>query len=346
MEMRSAYRELATPCMFMLTLSLVFVIAGLVSLWDPMEMRRRMSGKQMAGFVALLGAFDFALCYANGILVLYLARFRSRVQAVAAFVVAAVALSVPCTVVFYGWFDAPFGGGAPARILYAVSAASALWGAALTAYILMLRIERRQALTSRRGMPPHLVASSDERAGSLTDPATSEGGAVPVPESPEAAKDGSPKSLLPRESPASVALSDASRAGRPQASETRTAPRAGESFAERDKPVADQGAPRGLEALNGDVIYVQVSGHYIDVVTTTGSAVLLMRLADAMAALGERGMQVHRSYWVAFRHMRRLIRRDHRMVLRLSDGQEVPVSRPHVRSVRDRIKQLLESRSF
>ena len=85
------------------------------------------------------------------------------------------------------------------------------------------------------------------------------------------------------------------------------------------------------------MVCVHVSGHYIDVVTTTGSSVLLMRLADAMAALGDRGMQTHRSHWVAYRHMRRLVRRDHRMLLRLSDGQEVPVSRPYLRSVRDRV---------
>jgi len=72
-EMRYAYRELATPGMFILTLSLVVVLAGLVSLWDPMKMRQQMSGWQMVGFMSLIGGLDFALCYANGILVLYLA---------------------------------------------------------------------------------------------------------------------------------------------------------------------------------------------------------------------------------------------------------------------------------
>ena len=59
-----------------------------------------------------------------------------------------------------------------------------------------------------------------------------------------------------------------------------------------------------------------------------------MRLADAVDALGGLGMQVHRSYWASFKHMRRLVRREGRMLLRLTDGREVPVSRPYLKAVR------------
>ena len=50
-------------------------------------------------------------------------------------------------------------------------------------------------------------------------------------------------------------------------------------------------------ALGRDVIYLEVSGHYVQVTTTVGSAVTLMRFSDAVDALGDLGMRVHRSYW-------------------------------------------------
>ena len=349
-EMRYAYREMATPGMFMLTLSLVVVIVGLASLWDLMGMRETMSGMQMAGFISLISGFDFALCYGNGILVLYLVRFRSRFQAIVAYLTAAVILAVPCTVLFYGGYSMLLGQKAPHAVLlvYSVSAACGLWAAALTAYALVLRLERQQSRTLERGVPPELVAAWDERAGPATEPAAADSGAVPAPESSSTAEDGSAESLPPRDSPVSVAESGASLAPAPGVHELgnhELHQEAATDSVKQDNSVADPAGSGAAEAMNGDVVCVHVSGHYIDVVTTTGSVVLLMRLADAMTALGDRGMQVHRSYWVAFRHMRRLVRRDHRMLLRLRDGQEVPVSRPYVRPVRDRIKRL-GSRSF
>lgn len=83
------------------------------------------------------------------------------------------------------------------------------------------------------------------------------------------------------------------------------------------------------EMLGRDIVYVSVSGHYINVVTTEGSCLILMRLADAVAALGELGLQVHRSYWVAHRHITGAQRVDGRLLLRLTGGHELPVSRTH-----------------
>ena len=349
MEMRYAYRELATPGMFMFTLSLVVLIVGLTSVWDPMDMREKMSGMQLVGFTTLVSGFDFALCYGNGILVLYLARFRSRLQVIVAYLIAAVILAAPCTVLFYGGYSMLLGQRAPHAVLvYSVSAACGLWAAALSAYALVLRIERRRVRTLGRRVPPELVASADERVGAATEPAASDGGAGASPECLSTAEGGSAESLLLQDSPGSVAENGASLSRAPVAHDfgnDEVHREAATGSMKRDNSVADAGGSGAAEALNGDVVCVHVSGHYIDVVTTTGSAVLLMRLADAMSALGHRGMQVHRSYWVAFSHMRRLVRCDHRTVLRLSDGQEVPVSRPYVSSVRDRIKRLVGSRS-
>ena len=86
--------------------------------------------------------------------------------------------------------------------------------------------------------------------------------------------------------------------------------------------------------LGRDVIYLKVSDHYIEVTTTVGSAVTLMRFSDAVAALGDLGIRVHRSYWVAYRHVIHLVRRERRSLLHVTGGHELPVSRSFLPEVR------------
>ena len=89
------------------------------------------------------------------------------------------------------------------------------------------------------------------------------------------------------------------------------------------------------EALGRDVIYLEVSGHYVQITTAVGSAVTLMRFADAVDALGDLGMRIHRSYWVAYRHVTHLVRRDRhrRTLLRITGDRELPVSRSFLPAV-------------
>ena len=87
--------------------------------------------------------------------------------------------------------------------------------------------------------------------------------------------------------------------------------------------------------LGRDLIYLHVSGHYVNAVTTEGSGVILMRFADAVAELGDMGIQVHRSYWVAHAHVTGVFRRDERTFVRVTGGHEVPVSRTHLAAVRE-----------
>jgi hypothetical protein len=83
------------------------------------------------------------------------------------------------------------------------------------------------------------------------------------------------------------------------------------------------------EEVGRDLVYIRGMGHYLDVVTTSGSGTLLMRFADAILELGDTGLRAHRSYWVAHRHITRLARRDGHTVIRLTNGDEVPVSRTY-----------------
>ncbi|MDE0348813.1 MAG: LytTR family DNA-binding domain-containing protein [Gammaproteobacteria bacterium] len=86
--------------------------------------------------------------------------------------------------------------------------------------------------------------------------------------------------------------------------------------------------------LGRDLVCLSVSGHYLEVVTSEGSCLVLLPLSDAVKALGEQGMQVHRSHWVAHRHVVGMMRRGHRTLLQVTGEREVPVSRSRVAEVR------------
>lgn len=78
----------------------------------------------------------------------------------------------------------------------------------------------------------------------------------------------------------------------------------------------------------GALVSIRVQDHYVEVTTTGGSAMLLMRLSDAIAETApEPGLQVHRSHWVALSRIAAARRNGETALLTLSDGREVPVSR-------------------
>ncbi|MCA2013039.1 LytTR family transcriptional regulator [Cereibacter sphaeroides] len=93
--------------------------------------------------------------------------------------------------------------------------------------------------------------------------------------------------------------------------------------------------PRLLSRLpldkRGPLIALSVQDHYVEVVTTKGRELLLMRLGDAMAETeGCAGLQVHRSHWVALGQVQAARREGARGVLTMSDGREIPVSRTYL----------------
>ena len=106
---------------------------------------------------------------------------------------------------------------------------------------------------------------------------------------------------------------------------------------------ADMGTSSGVRffdrlpaELGQDLIYVRVVDHYVQVITTAGSTLVLMRFADAVTELeGANGMRVHRSYWVARDHVIETMRENGRTILRLTAGHKVPVSRSYLADVRN-----------
>jgi hypothetical protein len=79
--------------------------------------------------------------------------------------------------------------------------------------------------------------------------------------------------------------------------------------------------------LEGDILGIMAEEHYLRVYTASGNALILYRLSDAVRELGDYGMLVHRSYWVAKAAITGNIKRGQNSILILSNGLEVPVSR-------------------
>lgn len=123
-----------------------------------------------------------------------------------------------------------------------------------------------------------------------------------------------------------------------------------EELAPKREPAEGTGPGTGVQGLIGDpgaeffmrlpaglgrdVVYLKMSDHYVEVFTTTGHTVILMRFGDAVTELGGLGMRAHRSYWMAYGHLERLVRRGRRRFVRLTGGHEVPVSRTYLPAIK------------
>jgi hypothetical protein len=88
-------------------------------------------------------------------------------------------------------------------------------------------------------------------------------------------------------------------------------------------------------SLRRDIIALEAEDHYVRVYTLHGSALILMRLADAAAIIDPRlGLRVHRSWWVAKEGVRALETTAGRTIARLIDDRAVPISRSYLPTAR------------
>jgi DNA-binding LytR/AlgR family response regulator len=103
-------------------------------------------------------------------------------------------------------------------------------------------------------------------------------------------------------------------------------------------------SPDILERLKpqnrGRLVRLSVEDHYTEVITTRGRELILLRFADALKELGDTpGLQVHRSHWVAEAQVEKLRRDNGKLLVVMSDGSEIPVSRPNLEAVRRRFER-------
>ncbi|MBU2980855.1 LytTR family transcriptional regulator [Lentibacter algarum] len=84
-------------------------------------------------------------------------------------------------------------------------------------------------------------------------------------------------------------------------------------------------------AKRGALVSLAVQDHYVEVITTKGASLLLMRLSDAIKETGRNtGMQVHRSHWVAFAQISNVTREGDKARIALKDGRDIPASRSYI----------------
>ena len=86
----------------------------------------------------------------------------------------------------------------------------------------------------------------------------------------------------------------------------------------------------------GPLLALSVSDHYVEVRTSKGHELLLMRLSDAIRETApEPGLQIHRSHWVAKSAVQSARRDGARAFLTLIDGTEVPASRTYLPALKE-----------
>ena len=329
--MRFAYREFLTPAMLVLVLCISSGLILLYTFIGPLDTRNTLNWNGRLAFCVVTGALSLLICYPAMALTLFLVRFRSNARVVLALAAYSLVMSVPCGAIAYGVYDL-FGTPRPADALlsiYLFCAGNVLASTALFFYILHLRVSRNELLAGAA------TAKRDTAPGS--GPACRDHAVAGTAQPPEP----SPPRRVSRTGAAAERPSGDAGIGR--VAPTATAAGAGGTTgaARPARPPKDPSASfldRLPAQLGRDVVYLKVSGHYLEVVTTRGSGVILQRLMDAVRELGSRGMQIHRSYWVAHRHIRYIVRRDRRTLLHLTGDFEVPVSRTFLPDVRNHIK--------
>jgi hypothetical protein len=325
--MRFAYREFVTPGMLVLVLSVSTGLIMLYSFIGPLDTRTTLNWNMRLALCVVTGVLSLLICYPAMALTLFLARQRSNAQMVLALAAFSLVISVPCGAIAYGVYDL-FGTPRPPDSLLSICvfcAGNVLGSTLLFYYVLFLRVTRRQLLAGS------VVAARQDAPGPGS--ACMEHGPVSGTKAGDAASP--PEEPFPARDDAAPPSANAAPASRAAGAVTAAA----EARADRAaKPSAASFLDRLPGHLGHDVVYLKVSGHYLEVVTTQGSGVILQRLMDAVRELGGSGMQVHRSYWVAHRHVRYVVRRDRRTLLHLTGDFEVPVSRTFLPDVRHRIK--------
>lgn len=89
--------------------------------------------------------------------------------------------------------------------------------------------------------------------------------------------------------------------------------------------------------IGGDIIALETEDHYLRVHSAGGSALILMRMADAVALLDSRlGAQVHRRWWVAESAVTGVRTEGQKLFLCLIDKKQVPVGRTFSAAARAR----------
>lgn len=79
-----------------------------------------------------------------------------------------------------------------------------------------------------------------------------------------------------------------------------------------------------------------VQDHYVEIVTERGRTLVLMRLGDAIREVGAtKGVQIHRSHWVALPAVAKVTKPDGKPTVELPDGRRLGISRGYLAAARE-----------
>jgi len=86
--------------------------------------------------------------------------------------------------------------------------------------------------------------------------------------------------------------------------------------------------------LRGDLVYLKAELHYLKVVTSKGSSLILFNLKDAIEQISQTvGISTHRSYWVAKNAIKEFVKQGRQGKVICTTGDEIPVSRSQLQAV-------------
>lgn len=103
---------------------------------------------------------------------------------------------------------------------------------------------------------------------------------------------------------------------------------------------ADPKAPALLARLpfekRGAILHLAAQDHYTQVTTAKGQELVLIRFADAVTeAEPTKGIQTHRSHWVAIGAVKSVTRQGDGALVSLTNGDTAPVSRSQMSTIKD-----------
>ena len=337
---RDAYREMLRPRTIVAALASVVLFTVAMTIFGPLGTLEAFRPLPRFAYWALCGAITFPLCYATAAVALYLTRSGSLIEIMPVVLVAVLLEGSICTAVVIA-ADLLFIPHAPTPdpgTTYLTVTAVVAVTTFFTHYVVFLRIGHNRAAADDRSASG-AVSPTGRHAAAPAAPRAS--GTVPSGSSGEVGTSAPDDSALAR---GESTLGAVPPLRTPRDPSPDPAPRTSEPRARIRAPASERSAGREKRArfyhrlsrtVSRDIVYLKMDDHYVNVYTSAGSCLVLMRLADAIAELDDLGMQVHRSYWVAHRHMLAEIRRDGRPMVRVTGGHLVPISRLYLPAVRD-----------
>ena len=322
------FREMLSPHMIIMMVTCSTVVACTFALVGPIGFYYIESPLERVGYAVAYTFLCLPVFYALYVLVYYVLRFRKPLEILAGLAFVSLFGSFQCSAVMHTIESLTHprypaaAGFVQVCLLVGISSLSCT---ILYFYVVWQRVR-------------HIAPVAEPSATGRDVPAVSR-----VASEVATASDGD---LSP-----TVAVEDESVEGQDESADSRAHPNGDEPTAEQApanpqqiaayRPAQQAGALLRLlpDRLGKDLIYIKSEDHYLEVHTTVGSSLIKMRFADAVAELGDRGIQVHRSYWVATSHVTRTLKSGKRTLLRLTGDHKVPVSVTHMPTVRAALRR-------